>query len=66
MDTRQLKTLLANLSAHTPPLTLLSQHLPEQYDAVRAGAVRNDPASLIDDRIRKVLRIYSAACGKEW
>jgi D-tagatose-1,6-bisphosphate aldolase subunit GatZ/KbaZ len=63
---QELKTLLANLSAHTPPLTLLSQHLPEQYDAVRAGAVRNDPASLIDDRIRKVLRIYSAACGKEW
>jgi D-tagatose-1,6-bisphosphate aldolase subunit GatZ/KbaZ len=60
---RELETLLANLSASTPPLTLLSQYLPEQYDAVRAGSIRDDPASLIDDRIRKVARIYSAACG---
>ncbi len=59
----ELETLVANLSASTPPLTLLSQYLPEQYDAVRAGSVRDDPASLIDDRIRKVVRIYSAACG---
>lgn len=60
---QELKTLVANLSANTPPVTLLSQYLPEQYDAVRAGTIRNDPASLIDDRIRKVLRIYAEACG---
>ncbi len=59
----ELKTLVANLTANTPPVTLLSQYLPEQYDAVRAGTIGNDPASLIDDRIRKVVRIYSAACG---
>ena len=60
---RDVQKLVANLSAAPPPLTLLSQYLPEQYDAVRAGAIRNLPADLILDRIRKVLRIYAAACG---
>jgi D-tagatose-1,6-bisphosphate aldolase subunit GatZ/KbaZ len=60
---REVELLLANLSASAPPLTLLSQYLPEQYDAIRAGSIPNTPASLIQDHIRKVLRIYSAACG---
>ncbi len=60
---REIELLLANLSASAPPLTLLSQYLPEQYDAIRAGSIPNTPASLIQDHIRKVLRIYSAACG---
>ena len=60
---RELQKLVANLSAAPPPLTLLSQYLPEQYDAVRAGAIRNQPSGLIQDRIRKVLRIYAHACG---
>jgi D-tagatose-1,6-bisphosphate aldolase subunit GatZ/KbaZ len=60
---RELQKLVANLSAAPPPLTLLSQYLPEQYDSVRAGAIPNHPAALIQDRIRKVLRIYAHACG---
>ena len=60
---RELERLLANLSAFAPPLTLISQYLPEQYDSIRAGSIPNTPASLIQDRIRKVLRTYSAACG---
>jgi D-tagatose-1,6-bisphosphate aldolase subunit GatZ/KbaZ len=60
---KQLELLLANLSASPPPVTLLSQYLPEQYDAMRAGRVLNVPASLIQDRIRKVVKIYAAACG---
>ncbi len=60
---RELQKLVANLSAAPPPLTLLGQYLPEQYDAVRAGAIPNHPAVLIQDRIRKVLRIYAHACG---
>ena len=59
---REIQKLLANLSAAPPPLTLLSQYLSEQYDAVRDGAIRNSPADLIQNRIRKVLRIYAAAC----
>ncbi|HET9322081.1 MAG TPA: class II D-tagatose-bisphosphate aldolase, non-catalytic subunit, partial [Bryobacteraceae bacterium] len=59
---RELDLLLANLSASPPPLTLLSQYLPDAYDGVRSGAVPNLPASLIQDRIRKVVKIYGAAC----
>jgi len=60
---RELDLLLANLSASPPPLTLLSQYLPDAYDGVRSGAVPNLPTSLIQDRIRKVVKIYAAACG---
>jgi D-tagatose-1,6-bisphosphate aldolase subunit GatZ/KbaZ len=60
---KEIDLLLANLSAFPPPATLLSQYLPEQYDAMRAGSILNVPASLIRDRIRKVVRIYAAACG---
>jgi D-tagatose-1,6-bisphosphate aldolase subunit GatZ/KbaZ len=60
---RELDALLANLSASPPPLTLLSQYLPDEYNAVRAGEISNLPRSLVHHRIRKVVRIYSAACG---
>jgi D-tagatose-1,6-bisphosphate aldolase subunit GatZ/KbaZ len=60
---QELQKLLANLAAAPPPLTLLSQYLPEQYDAVRGRALSNHPACLIQNRIRKVLRIYSEACA---
>lgn len=60
---RELEILVKNLTDSPPPLTLLSQYLPEQYDAVRAGSIPNVAASLIHDRIRKVARIYAAACG---
>jgi D-tagatose-1,6-bisphosphate aldolase subunit GatZ/KbaZ len=59
----QVEMLVANLSASPPPLPLLSQYLPGQYDAIRAGTVPNLPASLIQDHIRQVVRVYSAACG---
>ena len=60
---RELQKLLDNLTAVPAPLTLVSQYLPEQYDAVRAGALHNHPADLIRNRIRKVLRVYARACG---
>ncbi|HEX8986257.1 MAG TPA: class II D-tagatose-bisphosphate aldolase, non-catalytic subunit [Bryobacteraceae bacterium] len=59
----QLNILLGNLSANRPPLTLLSQYLPAQYEAVREGSLAADPAALIGHRIRGVLGIYAAACG---
>lgn len=61
---RELKLLVANLSASPAPLTLLSQYLPEEYDAVRARRIRNTPVELIHERIRKVARTYAAACGR--
>ena len=60
---KHLNLLVSNLSVSPTPLNLLSQYLPEEYDAVRAGRIPNSPVALIHERIRKVLRIYAAACG---
>jgi D-tagatose-1,6-bisphosphate aldolase subunit GatZ/KbaZ len=54
--------LLENLRRHTVPLPMLSAHLPDQYLRVRAGQLTLDPAALVLDRVRDVLRGYSAAC----
>jgi D-tagatose-1,6-bisphosphate aldolase subunit GatZ/KbaZ len=59
---KELERLLANLSRAEIPLTLLSQYLPHQYESVRAGVIPARPENLIEDRIRQVLRLYSAAC----
>jgi D-tagatose-1,6-bisphosphate aldolase subunit GatZ/KbaZ len=58
---KELERLMANLARAAMPLTLLSQYLPQQYESVRAGAIAAQPEPLIEDRIRQVLRLYSAA-----
>jgi D-tagatose-1,6-bisphosphate aldolase subunit GatZ/KbaZ len=55
--------LLANLERQAPPLTLLSQYLPAQYEAVRAGRLRNLPVELLKEGVAKVLRQYMDACA---
>ena len=55
--------LLANLRAEPPPLTLLSQYLPRQYDAVRAGALQADSRELVLHYIDGVLEAYATACS---
>ena len=52
--------LMANLNRNAIPETLLSCYLPDQYRAVRAGALKADAHSLIIHRIREVLRPYAA------
>jgi D-tagatose-1,6-bisphosphate aldolase subunit GatZ/KbaZ len=54
--------MLANLERETPPLTLLSQYLPAQYEAVREGRLRNLPVDLLKEGVAKVLRQYMDAC----
>lgn len=54
--------LLDYLERHTPPLTLLSQYLPAQYEAVREGRLHNRPADLLKEGVAKVLRQYMDAC----
>ncbi|MYN40802.1 D-tagatose-bisphosphate aldolase, class II, non-catalytic subunit [Duganella sp. FT109W] len=54
--------LMANLEHEAPPLTLLSQYLPAQYEAVREGRIRNLPADLLKEGVAKVLRQYMDAC----
>ncbi|MRX10489.1 D-tagatose-bisphosphate aldolase, class II, non-catalytic subunit [Pseudoduganella sp. FT25W] len=55
--------LIENLEREAPPLTLLSQYLPSQYEAVREGRVRNLPADLLKEGVAKVLRQYMDACA---
>lgn len=55
--------LLAQLERTPPPLTLLSQYLPVQYEAVRAGRLQNRPAELLKEGVARVLRQYMDACA---
>lgn len=55
--------LLTNLAETPPPLTLLSQYMPREYDKVRTGEIRNHPNDLIRAHIHYVLEDYIAACG---
>ena len=55
--------LFDNLAGAEIPLPLLSQFLPAQYDAVRAGNISPEPKSLVLNRIMEVTSVYSAACG---
>jgi D-tagatose-1,6-bisphosphate aldolase subunit GatZ/KbaZ len=56
------EALVANLGGRRIPLTLLSQYLPKQYAAIRAGSLRNDPSELLLDGVAQVLRDYVNAC----
>jgi D-tagatose-1,6-bisphosphate aldolase subunit GatZ/KbaZ len=58
-----LQRLLHNLSAQPVPQSLLSQYLPRQADAVRAGLLSNQPSALIHDKILEVLDRYAYAVG---
>jgi D-tagatose-1,6-bisphosphate aldolase subunit GatZ/KbaZ len=55
--------LIDNLSARPIPLALLSQYLPLQYLAVRAGTLPNDPRALIRAGVGTVIDAYARACG---
>jgi len=55
--------LLRNLTERPLPETLLSQFLPDAYDAVRAGLLEREPSALIRHHIGRVLDRYAAACA---
>jgi D-tagatose-1,6-bisphosphate aldolase subunit GatZ/KbaZ len=57
-----LERLLAHLDAKPPPLTLLSQYLPLQYQAVRSGRLGPRARELVLHAIQHVLQQYAAAC----
>jgi len=58
-----LNRLRANLKMDPPPLPLLSQYLPVQYEAIRQGHLSNTPDSIIHHKIMEVLKCYAEACG---
>jgi D-tagatose-1,6-bisphosphate aldolase subunit GatZ/KbaZ len=55
--------LLANLASIAIPETMLSRYLPAQYERMRSRRIAADAESIIVDRIRDVLRVYSFACA---
>ncbi len=58
-----LQRLLQNLTLHPPPVSLLSQYLPNQSEAVRAGIIAQHPVDLIRDKILEIINHYAYACG---
>lgn len=54
--------LFANLERAAPPLTLVSQFLPEQFPAVLAGTLPARPGDLVRHKIAQVLARYARAC----
>jgi len=61
---KEIDQLFENLAASPIPLTLISQYLPEEYQAIRSGRLQAVPEQMIQEHIRQVLRIYAAACGQ--
>lgn len=56
------EALLERLRRSPVPLTLLSQYLPLQYEAVRAGRLRATVDELLHEGIALALRPYMQAC----
>ena len=56
------ESLLSRLRRTALPLTLLSQYLPHQYEAVRAGELPASADALLADGIARALRPYMQAC----
>jgi len=59
----EIERLIENLTAHSVPLTLISQYLPLEYEAIRAEQIENQPGAIIRYHIQSVLRSYATACG---
>lgn len=55
--------LLQNLQQSPIPLPLLSQFMPQQYQAVLNGLLAPEPTALVEHHIRLVLQMYASACG---
>ncbi len=53
--------LIKNLETLSIPDSLVSQYLPNQYRAIRAGEIEKTPRALLHHKIREVLAIYSQA-----
>jgi D-tagatose-1,6-bisphosphate aldolase subunit GatZ/KbaZ len=60
---KELAQLRANIDASPLTPTLVSQHLPFQYEAIRSGRLRPHADDMIQEHIQTVLRVYAAACG---
>ena len=60
----QIDLLIGNLTQFPPPLTLISQYLPVEYNAIRAGRLQASAANIVRHHIQMVLHKYATACGE--
>ena len=60
---RAVEAMLGRLGRTPIPLTLLSQFLPREHMAVRAGRIRGTPDEILQEGVGLALRPYLAACG---
>jgi D-tagatose-1,6-bisphosphate aldolase subunit GatZ/KbaZ len=60
---RATAALLAHFAGRELPLTLLSQYLPRQYRAIRAGRIANAAHAILIEGVAGVLRQYARACA---
>ena len=54
--------LVSNLKENAISLSLLSQYMPNQYNAVSEGTIANDVEAIIINRIQEVVGLYARAC----
>ncbi len=55
-------TLVSNLKETSISLSLLSQYMPNQYNAVSEGAIANEVDQILLHRTQDVIGIYARAC----
>ena len=58
-----LSRLLANLSEHPAPSSLVDQYVAERYGVLARSAVVTDPRGIIRSKILEVTETYARACG---
>jgi D-tagatose-1,6-bisphosphate aldolase subunit GatZ/KbaZ len=59
----EIARLFDNLGERPIPLTLVSQYLPLEYEAIRSGELQALAERMIHHRIRRVVRVYADACA---
>jgi D-tagatose-1,6-bisphosphate aldolase subunit GatZ/KbaZ len=62
---QSVEKLVANLSATTLPLGLISQYMPVQFERLAMSELTATPHDLILDKIQDVLRAYRYGCSSE-
>jgi len=59
----EINVLIENLTANPPVASIISQYLPIEYEAIRAGMLSASPSEIIRHHIGNVLKKYASACG---
>lgn len=57
-----IKKLISNLEKYPATLALLSQYLPNQYNAVSEGIIKNNVNEILINRTQDVISLYAKAC----